>query len=125
MAIPRLNEKLCSNGKYVDAEPGYTVLVEIISHVKVTNILHFYEDFLDRIIYSRIDFYPQPLNNMILEKVHKIILEHKRILFTCFDAVCRNAGFDISFLYCDNFSCMNNIKYHSLPLSIRNWFHKP
>ena len=66
MAIPRLNEKPRSNGKHLNAERGYTVLAEVISHVDITNILHLYEDFLDRIVYSCIDFYPQPLNHMIL-----------------------------------------------------------
>ena len=69
MAIPRLNEKHHSNSKHFDTEPGYTVLVEVIGHVNITCILHLYEDFFDRIVYSCIYFYPQPLNHVILIRI--------------------------------------------------------
>ena len=67
MIVPRLNEQVNSSVQHFDGKPGYAVLVEVISQVNITSIHHLYEDFFDRIVGSCVEFYPQPLNHMILD----------------------------------------------------------
>ncbi len=108
MAIPWLHKQLHSI-KYFNTEPGYTVLVEIIAHINITSIFHFY-DFLNRVVYSYIDFYPQPLNHMIKYELWSVILVNAILPALTLSAE-MHALIDHS--YTVSFPCMNSIKYHS------------
>ena len=44
---------------------------------------------------------------------------------TCLDVNCKCGGLEQSFHRCDRESLINKERFHSLPWSVRIWFHKP